>query len=327
MVGSRPIWSPEFEDVEVKRMETAALRRFRMRSQGSLLAGLMAGLLLAAAGLAAGCGEGRPGRVASRPADAEWDWLQQTKERLDAERARLARIETAAPEAVAGTPAGPATSGSGPRADLPPAPPDPAADPPADQLRREIDRLAADFGRRLVGYINAHPPVQGEPLDERQRAALRMRSDEEIVQGRAYIERGGDYQRAIEIYEAALAVDPGNAAIEQELARARQMRYMTPERFAKVEEGMTPAQVRALLGQPNLHNVREYEERGVLAWFYPKDASGAAAAVWFHREKQAAGPTVYMTDFEAVRTDEAPRPAPVATPAAPTIAPATEKDR
>ena len=79
---------------------------------------------------------------------------------------------------------------------------------------------------------------------------------------------------------------------------------MTPERFAQVKEGMTPAEVRKLLGHPNLHNVREYADRGVVAWFYPKDASGAAAAVWFHREKGAAAPTVYMADFEAVRTGE-----------------------
>jgi tetratricopeptide (TPR) repeat protein len=264
--------------------------------QGKIWRRLLAAGLLVASGIApAACGAGREKTGAAARADAEWTWLEQTKGRLDSARSERARAEAsgaAAPQGDAASPAAPD-----------PAPARPPRDPP---MNPQIERLAAEFSRRLVEYINSHPPVQGEPLDERQRAALRMKSDEEMVQARAYIEQGGDYQRAIEIYEAALSVDPGNAALRRELASARALRYMTPERFARAKEGMSPREVRQLLGQPNLHNVREYADRGVTAWFYPKGASGAAAAIWFHREPGAAEPTVYMLDFNAVSTEQAP---------------------
>jgi hypothetical protein len=67
---------------------------------------------------------------------------------------------------------------------------------------------------------------------------------------------------------------------------------------------MTQDEVRRLLGPPNLQDVRDYPERGVTAWFYPKDASGAAAAVWFRKGDSA--PEAYQLDFDAI---PAPRPA------------------
>ncbi len=248
---------------------------------------LAAGLLIAAGLAPAGCGAGREKSGAAAQADAEWTWLEEAKGRLDTARAELARAN-AANAADTADPANPAGAGD------------------SAPLAREVERQANEFSRRLVEYINTHPPVQGEPLDARQRAALRMKSDEEMVQARAYIERGGDYQRAIEIYEAALSVDPGNTALQRELTRARSLRYMTRERFDQAKEGMSPTEVRRLLGQPNLHNVRDYAGRGVTAWFYPKNISGDAAAVWFHREAGEAEPKVYLLDFDAVSTEQGP---------------------
>src|SRR5579872_3939346 len=81
----------------------------------------------------------QPGRIG---AEAEWAWLLAARHRLDAERAQL--------EALGGTGAAPA-------------PPPPAAAgtlSPRDRLAREADALAQQFGRRLVAYINANPPVE-----------------------------------------------------------------------------------------------------------------------------------------------------------------------
>lgn len=236
----------------------------------------------------------RPDRQPARPgAEAEWAWLLAAKHRLDAERAQLG--------ALGGDSAAPA----------PPLPPGTAAaaealSPSRDRLAREADALAQQFGRRLVAYINANPPVEGAPLAARQLAAIRMKSDEEIAAAHEFIARGGDYRRACEIYEAALAGDPQNPRLREELARARAARYMSAGRFARAAPGMTAEQVRAALGPPNVYDVHSFADQGVVGWFYPRDASGTAAAVWF--EKRAGKLTVYRCDWNAL---PAPSPPPV----------------
>lgn len=231
--------------------------------------------LFLAALIPAGCGGPDPGSEPVAPsaaADAEWDWLQATRRELEEKRQRLAAAGQT---------------------------PDPA-------LAQDVERQTTELNRRLLEFINADPPVVDEPLSERQKAALRMKSEEDLLLAREHIEEGGDYQRAIEIYEDALAVDPDNPRLKAELEQARQRRYITFEAFAQVKEGMKEGEVRTLLGRPNLHNVREYPERGVVAWFYPKDESGAAAGVWF--EKKPGGLVVYEADFEAIRPGQ-PHPA------------------
>ncbi len=74
---------------------------------------------------------------------------------------------------------------------------------------------------------------------------------------------------------------------------------MTEERFAQVRKGMTEQDVRAILGQVNLRNIRPYPERKVTAWFYPTAEDGAAAAVWFRMGKNDQL-VVYDSKFEAV---------------------------
>ena len=232
----------------------------------------------------------------SQAANAEWSWLQETKKDLDRRRAALAAGATGAAGAAPG-------SGADPKlAQL-------------AQLAQDTEALALEFNRRLVELINAGPPVQGEPASKRQKAAIRMKSDEEIVLARQFIEQGGDYQRAIDVYKEALAVDPGNPRLREELARAQARRYMTRETFDQVKEGMEQEEVRRLLGQPNLHNVRDYPDRGVVGWFYPKDTSGAGAAVWFHKESGRA--TVYLLDFDALDPRAPAEPAPPPIPARP----------
>ncbi|HVS01026.1 MAG TPA: hypothetical protein VMW27_30695 [Thermoanaerobaculia bacterium] len=281
------------------------------RTPGRLAALAICGLTLAPFGLT-GCRERPPEPAAQTAAtpiapvanDAEWAWLQQTKRTLDEKRERLRQLRPR------------------PQATPTPTPPPTPAGPPIEQLEAEVKTLSQELGRRLTAFLNADPPVQGEPMSERQQAALRMRSDEEILVARDFIERGGDFRRAIEIYETALEVDPDNQRLKEELERARGMRYMSRERFAQVQEGMTPDQVRALLGQPNRQNVRDYADIQASAWFYPKEASGAAAAVWF--KKEGGRVEVYEVDFDAVQPgaalpEAAPRRpvGPQGTPAAP----------
>jgi hypothetical protein len=222
----------------------------------------------------AGCGPSAEERrtVGRSPApEAEWAWIQKTKQKLDGEREKLAGG---------------------------------AHDP---HLARRTEVLAAELNRRLVELINADPPIQGEPLTDRQQAAIRMKSDEDIQLARQFIAQGGDYQRAIDIYKEALLVDPGNAQLRAELAQAVARRYIARDTFLRVKEGMDQQEVRNLLGQPNLHSVRNYPDRNVVGWFYPKDGSGAAAAVWFHDDGGRL--TVYLLDFDALQPRSPTAPA------------------
>lgn len=248
--------------------------RTRSRRRGAvLLCGWLLGWGIA------GCGPSAEERGTARRSPApetEWAWIQQTKQKLDGEREKLA----------GGT--------------------------PDRNLSRRSEALAAELNRRLVEFINADPPVQGEPLTDRQQAAIRMKSDEDIRLARQFIAQGGDYQRAIDIYREALLVDPGNARLREELAQAETRQYMTRETFLQIKEGMDQEEVRDLLGHPNLHNVRNYPDRDVVGWFYPKDRSGAAAAVWFHDDGGRL--TVYLFDFDALqpRSPAAPAEPPAA---------------
>jgi hypothetical protein len=183
-----------------------------------------------------------------------------------------------------------------------------AAEPmTAEQIQARIDELdnalvtqAEDFGTHLVEFINADPVYQGEELTESQRAAFSLKSGEDIILGQEYIDKGGDYRRAIEIFETALMVDAGNPDVIAALEKAKADRFMTEERFALVSQGMSERQVKALLGQVYHHNVREYPEKDVVAWFFPKEAGGAAG-VYFQLHKKSETYQVYRVDFEAVK--------------------------
>jgi len=242
-------------------------------------AALAAFLLLAPAGLTgcAGKDSDPPTNGRTAAAEAEWAWLQQAKKTVDAKRLELAQ-------------APPATQ---------------------DAKRKEVAALGEELDRRLIDFINAHPPTQGEKPAGRLLDAIRMKSGEDVALAHQFIEQGGDYRRAIEIYEAALAIDPDNPRLRQELESARAHRYMTADRFAQVKKGMTQDEVRSLLGPPNVRDIRDFPERGVTAWFYTKDADGRAAAVWFSRESGTYA--VYLADFDAVEPHKdapaAPKPA------------------
>jgi hypothetical protein len=134
-----------------------------------------------------------------------------------------------------------------------------------------------------------------------------MKSAEDIALAQEYIDLGGDYRRAVEILETALSVDRDNPELQAAVEKAKEFRFTTKERFDQVKRGMTQDEVRALLGQVNLRNVREYPERKVVAWFYPKQGGGAGA-VFFEQKGDVF--VVYKIDFEAVqpggRTEAAP---------------------
>lgn len=255
----------------------AVVRCRRMRAKLGSVALLCCSLLGVAGMTACGGSAGEQdagGEVREAAASSEWMWLQKSRRELDGKRQELARARQRA-----------ARPG--------------AADPAVLALAQDVRTRTEEYRRRLLQFINDNPPPAGEPASGLTLEAIRLKSDEDILVAREHIDEGGDYRTAIDIYEAALAVDPENERLEQELAKAQARRYMTRQRFEQAQEGMTADQVRALLGPPNVNDIRDYPARGVTGWFYARDAQGGAAAVWF--EKQRDGRLeVYELDFDAL---------------------------
>ena len=256
--------------------------------------------LLTAFAIACGKAEG-PASTAAAPStapapdpaarQAEWSWLETTKRTIDEKRATLA----ASRAAVA------------PGAALP---------PEATALEREIQALDRELGRRVVAYINADPPKAGQPMTPEQLAAVRLKSAEDLLIAKDHVELAGDYEKAIGIYTAALRIDPDNAEVKAALVDAETKRFMTADRFAAVTKGSSEADVVRALGRPLAKNVVPYPERRLTAWYYPKNAAGEAAGVFFNETR-----TVHSTDFSAVKfAQEIAAPPPAGSPAQPPAA-------
>jgi hypothetical protein len=222
---------------------------------------LIVAILIALA--ATGCGSRGPSEQ-ELANEAEWEWLQETQQELNAMRQELAEAA----------------------------------------LQEQVETLTEEYTWRLVGLLNADPMIEGEEPTARQLTLLAMKSDEDLILAQEWIDRGGDYKRAIEIYNTALMFDPENPKLQAALAEAEANRYMSQERFLQVKKGMTEGEVRQLLGQANLHNVRKYEDKGVVAWFYPTSETGEAAAVWFEPDKKSGEMKVYQVKFEAVKPNQ-----------------------
>lgn len=229
--------------------------------------------------------------------------LEQQKEELDAVREELAQKEERLRQARAGElPEG--ESEGEPQGEEAPE----GQEVDAEQLQAEIEQtdsrittMAEELNQALVEFINADPPIQGEPLTETQERAFDLKAQEDMALAEEYITEGGDYRRAIRIYEDVLTFDPDNQAAQAALDEAQAMRYMDRERFGQVQEGMTQAEVAETIGPANLRNRKDYPEEGVVAWYYPKSEDGDAAAVWF-RQEDGEEWIVYNTDFDAVES-------------------------
>lgn len=179
----------------------------------------------------------------------------------------------------------------------------------AGEINSETDELARAIPEFMNTYFDLPVTAQGQvddaALTPMQREAIEMKVDEDIVLAKDYIRRGGEYDKALDIYQAALVLAPNYAPLTEAIADAETHQYMTEERFAQVEKKMTQDQVRELLGTVKRTNVRDYPEKKIVAWFYRR-ADGGAAGVYYKESKDGAEDwTVYQADFEAVKPPQA----------------------
>ena len=125
---------------------------------------MLAVCLVSMAGFLVACGPSEEERMAAEAAEA-LSGLEEAKAALDAKRQELADAR-AALAAV-----------------------DPEAEDAADQiaeleaqqgtLEGEVIGMSDEFATAIVDFINADPPVEGEPLSETQAAVIRMKSAED----------------------------------------------------------------------------------------------------------------------------------------------------
>lgn len=250
------------------------------------------GIVCAAAVMATGCGSSEDAKAGAQ--DAAFQPIRDSAAALDAKRQEIANLEVqiAEADAAAGEEAGEGE----------------AAGPSVEELQAQLSQaetdattMSEDFMNELVMFLNSADMVEGEAPAGVVLEAIRLKSGEDLLIAKEYIVKGGDYRRALDILDTALVLDPDNPDLQAAKAQAEADQFMTEERFAQVQRGMTPEQVQALLGTVNRHNVRDYPERNVTAWFYRREDKGAAG-VYF--QEKGGEQTVYKVDFDAVESEE-----------------------
>jgi hypothetical protein len=250
------------------------------------------GLACVLAVLAGACGGGED--QAGAAAEAEMTALQEQKAALDGKRGEIAALKEQI--ATAGEMGDEAAEGAeGEEVEAGPSVEELQAQ--LEQLEGEEEAMSESYMTAIVTVLNSANMIEGEAIPESIQQVIRMKSAEDVMIAREYIWEGGDYRRAIEILDTALMLDPENADLQAARDQANVDQYMTEERFAQVAKGMTPDEVRARIGTVNRHNLREYPDRNVTAWFYRREDKGAAG-VWF--EEKDGQMIVYRFDFNAI---------------------------
>lgn len=245
---------------------------------------LVAALVLAPLAFTA-CGDGEEAE-AQDAREARLAELEQQKQELDAAREELIAQEQRHQQARAGElPEGEEVDVTQLQTEI-------------AQKDAQITTMAEELNAALVEFINANPPLEGEPLTEQHQRAFELKAQEDMILAREYITEGGDYPRAIRIYQDVLTYAPDNEQVKEALAEAEANRYMSQERFSQVKQGMTQAEVAALIGPVNYQNRREFPDQGVVAWYYAKSPDRDAAGVFFRQRNDQW--VVYRADFDAV---------------------------
>ena len=122
-------------------------------------------------------------------------------------------------------------------------------------------------------------------------------ASEKVRLGNEYADLLSRYDRAIELYNSALAIDPGNVEATQRLAQIKSQRYVELGSFSAVKKGMKQDDVRRILGLPREDWIKQIVQKGKVysVWIYPKE-DGGASAVYFDNG------VVYFVNWNAAAT-------------------------
>lgn len=176
--------------------------------------------------------------------------------------------------------------------------------PPAQASRAEQIRIHLENQQRLEPKLRPFLAAAAEYLERTGDArAGRLIANERLRLGDAYLAVLSRYDRAIQMYESALAVDPENDEARKRIQIARDRQFVSFDRFASLRDGMTEADVAARLGTPREDWIKHLTQNDRLysVWIYSR-ADGGAAAVYFENG------IVYHTNWNAApsRPDATP---------------------
>ena len=170
--------------------------------------------------------------------------------------------------------------------------------PPANASRKQMLELVLDNQKKLepvyVPFLDRVKEYFDRTHDPRAGQVL---AREKIIMGDEYMQYLSRYDKALELYKAAVDLDPSSADAKQRVALAEQRRFVSMTAFANVKNGMKEDTVRGLVGLPREDWIKQVVQNGrsYSVWIYPKEDGGASAVyfdngVVYHTNWNAAAP-------------------------------------
>ena len=167
--------------------------------------------------------------------------------------------------------------------------------PTAAMTRKEQIELALDNLKKIEIPYNAFIAKIDDYLQRTSDPrAARLLAVEKILLGDQYMNVLSRYDRAIDLYRAAIEIEPGNTDAQARIALAEQRRFVSMAAFANVKQGMKEQDVQKLVGLPREDWIKQVVQKNRVysVWIYPK-ADGGASAVYFDNG------VVYHTNWNA----------------------------
>lgn len=170
--------------------------------------------------------------------------------------------------------------------------------PPANASRKQMLEIVLENQRKLepayVPFLDKVKEYFDRTHDPRAGQVL---AREKIIMGDEYMQYLARYDKALELYRAAVELDPSSADAKQRVTLAEQRRFVSMTGFANVKTGMKEDAVRGLVGLPREDWIKQVVQnnRVYSVWIYPKEDGGASAiyfdnGVVYHTNWNAAAP-------------------------------------
>ena len=170
--------------------------------------------------------------------------------------------------------------------------------PPANASRKQMLELVLENQKKLeptyVPFLDKVKEYFDRTHDPR---AAQVLAREKIIMGDEYAQYLSRYDKALELYRAAVDIDPTNVEAKKRVALAESRRFVSMTAFANVKTGMKEDAIRGLLGLPREDWIKQVVQnnRVYSVWIYPKEDGGASAiyfdnGVVYHTNWNAAAP-------------------------------------